>query len=134
MYLKSWRKELQKAFLILADTVMKVDDQIQEEEVAFMNAYLDEIGEDRSFAESNDIGEADAKEIFLKEGQKECRKAYLELYALALCNEEYAEEERRYMDDLAGIWDIPGDICAALQKKVEVMNQIYSELDGILDS
>ena len=63
MYLNRWSQNEQKAFFVLADKVMCIDDKVEDVELDMIHAYLQEIHKNEDFIQNLNLSEEQAGEI-----------------------------------------------------------------------
>ncbi len=132
MYLNRWSQNEQKAFFVLADKVMCIDDKVEDVELDMIHAYLQEIHKNEDFIQNLNLSEEQAGEIFMSASSSVQKEVYIELYALAVCNSEYAQVEKEYMNQLGEAWEISEAVRCKIQEHIDQLNKIYLSLEKII--
>lgn len=100
MFLRPLNKEQKKLFLNLATVAASADNIIKESEKALLVAYADEMGID-----VNEIC------VRLKEisSAKELNQIAFEIVGMMMSDNEYAENEKVFVNKMAAIFQIPNE-------------------------
>ena len=126
MFLSGLTQEKQKAFLNLAYTMIYADGRLDEAEKKIFDSFKAEIDEDFSNAQKIDFAEALA--AFDDSSVTEKNGVFLELYAIALIDESYPEEEKVLVEQAKAHFNISDDkfaqMTAALKKFVDACKNL----------
>ena len=126
MFLSGLTHEKQKAFLNLAYTMIYADGRLDEEEKKIFDSYKAEI--DADFSEAQNVDFAKALAAFDDSSVTEKNGVFLELYAIALIDESYPEEEKILVEQAKARFNISDDkfaqMTAALKKFIDACKNL----------
>lgn len=130
MYLGVFSDEEKSAFFSLAKSLVNSDNVVAENEVALLNQYLVEMGMDitqiipLSFDESIDV--------FCHSELTTRRKVYVELFGLAMCDSDFAQEEKELLLTIADKLDISEQAQSDIQNCVIDLLAVYSRMNELV--
>ena len=130
MFLNQLKGEECRSFMHLAYEMMLSDGIIAQEEKDMISAYTDEMRLESY--EHNKGFEKDAYRILSKLPNSLKRELYIELYALAICEGDFDEEEKKLLKKTSSEFKITDEKCRELEKMLDKLNQVYSEMYGII--
>ncbi|MBU3826705.1 MAG: hypothetical protein IAA31_04350 [Candidatus Anaerobiospirillum merdipullorum] len=129
MFLPQLARAERVAFINLAQLLIKADDKITSQEETFINYYIYE-----AKLEASDIdpqAQLDAQLAKLQASSTTVKKIVLvELMALALTDNEYADEEQQFMQKIGTGLGLDDDVIAAALEKTKEFHQAYLELNA----
>ncbi len=129
MFLYDLSDEQKQAFTTIAQEMIRADGNIAEEETYYLALFIEEMGLEEAQAPI----EADAAlEIFRLADSQTQMKIYMELYALAKCDQDYDENERALMDLMAITMAIPESKRTELEAIVDDFTGLYIRLGKVL--
>ncbi|UTD12288.1 TerB family tellurite resistance protein [Treponema denticola] len=113
MFLSQLKYNQKKCFLSLANYLLNIDGEFDEFESDYLRAICAEMS-----LSNGDIEPFTLDSVTQKFPEQEARKILLiESMALALCNEEYDQSEKLFIEDLAKKLDLISDL-------VEIKNMV----------
>lgn len=131
MFLKTLNNDEKNAFYYLADSLVKADRRIAENEELLMNQFLEEMG--ISIEEVKDLSEEDAIKVFLQDDKRVRKQIFIELLALGLSDNALADEETELMSKYADSLEISlsefNDLKKCVMDLVSVYNQMYKLIE-----
>ena len=114
MFLSQLKYNQKKCFLSLANYLLNIDGEFDEFESDYLRAICAEMS-----LSNGDIEPFTLDSVTQKFPEQEARKILLiESMALALCNEEYDQSEKLFIEDLAKKFDLISDL-AEIKNMVE---------------
>lgn len=129
MFLNEFNKEEQSAFYALANKIVVADEVVDTSEKILLSQFLQEMGVTKK--EIDIMTPGAAVEIFQLSSESIRRKAYIELYALSLCDEVLDDKEKDILDELASAFELSNDLVDKLNKCVVELIQLYKEIGDL---
>ena len=130
MFIKGLSKELQSAFLNLAYTMVYADNQLAEEEKKIFDSYSLEVDVDMKDAHKVDFAQELA--VFDKCNDVIKRRVFFELYAIALIDDVYAEEEKLLVDMMKERFNISDAKMEEMRNGLNNLTNAYKKLEDIV--
>lgn len=132
MYLHTFTEIEKKAFWVLANSVIAADSVLSAAEENLLAEYVREMGVERTLLENAALDVASSMEVFSSSSRATQMSVFTELYALALCDNEYSIEEESFMDKLEKQLKIDATTADAIEDCIKVINGAYAKLNGII--
>ena len=132
MFIKGLKKELQVAFLNLAYTMVYADNQLTEEEKKVFDSYSLEVDADIDVKAAHEVDFAEELKVFEKCSDVIKRRIFIELYAIALVDGVYAEEEKVYVETMQKYFNISDAKMKEMREGLEGMTAAISKLGDIV--
>lgn len=116
------------SFLSIAKELIESDSKVDKAEKELLEKYKIEMGLEQSYSEnsSQNFNEALEKLSSISEDKK--RKIYMEIYALAFCDGDYDEEEKKIVENIKISFGISDEIQAKLEAKIDELNELYRKI------
>ena len=127
MFIAGLDEKKQEVFLNLAYTMIYADGRLDEKEQMLFDSYQIEVTADISKAHAVDFDEALSE--FDDCTQIEKQKIFFELYAIALIDDSYPEEEQKLIDTVKKRFNIADEkmeeMKSALMSFISVYNNLF---------
>jgi len=131
MFLSGFNYNEKCAFYSLAKKIAESDENISKNEVNLLNQYLDEMRLD--IEQITDIKENDAVDIFLNSSNRVRKQVFIELFALTLCDNEFAREEAELISHYANCLHISEQDQEKMRACVIDLLQVYSRMNSLVE-
>lgn len=132
MYLHTFTEIEKKAFWVLANSVIAADLVLSAEEEVLLVEYVREMAVERSILENTVLDAAAAMEVFSSSARSTQMSVFTELYALALCDNEYSIEEESFMGKLEKQLKIDANTADSIEECIKAINVAYAKLNSII--
>ena len=132
MFLSGLTRQKQEAFLNLAYTMVYADGRLDAAEKKLFNSYKLELDVDISKAHVVDFNEG--LSAFDDSGVKEKTGVFFELYAIALVDESYPEEERVLVDAMQKRFGITDEKMQQMRDGLKNLTEALRSLEKIVES
>ena len=132
MFLSKLTREKQEAFLNLAYTMVYADGRIDPLEKKIIDTYKLEMNCDLSAAHKVDFAEGLA--AFDDSSVEEKTGIFFELYAIALIDESYPEEERVLVETMQKHFGITAEKMQEMRDGLKALTDAYNNLAKIVKS
>ena len=131
MFIAGLDKKKQEAFLNLAYTMIYADGKLDEREQQLFDSYRLEVEVDLNKAHKVDF----EKELstFDNSSQVEKNKIFFELYAIALIDDIYAEEEKNLVEMMKQKFNISDGKMKEMREGLKRLTEAYNELGKIVN-
>ena len=133
MCLHTFTEIEKKAFWVLANSVIAADSVLSAEEEVLLTEYVREMGVERSLLENVALDVAASMEIFSSSSRATQMSVFTELYALALCDNEYSIEEESFMGNLEKQLKIDAATADTIEECIKVINDAYAKLNATIN-
>lgn len=130
MFIKGLKKELQAAFLNLAYTMVYADNQLAEEEKKIFDSYSLEV--DVDIKDAHEVDFAEELKVFDKCSDLIKRKIFFELYAIALIDEVYTDEEKELVEMMQKRFNISNEKMREMREGLEAVSAAYKKINDIV--
>ena len=130
MFIMELDKERQKAFLNLAYTMIYADNVLAKEEKRIFHAYAAEV--DIDFLEAHKVDFEKELAIFDSCSTEEKLSVFFELYAIALSDKVYAEEEKALISIAQKRFGITDEKVKEMHDGLQKAEALRDELRGIV--
>lgn len=131
MFLSKLSQEKQEAFLNLAYTMVYADGRLAEEEKKLFDSYKLELTVDMSKAHKIDFAEGLA--AFDNSSVTEKTGIFFELYAIALIDEDYPDEEKILVDIMQKRFNISDAKMQEMRDGLKNLTDAYAKLAKIVE-
>lgn len=132
MFLSGLTPKQQEAFLNLAYTMVYADGRLDKAEKKLFESYNLELDADLSKAHKVDFNEELA--TFDNCAQKVKTAVFFELYAIALIDKEYPEEEKMLVDIMQKRLEITDAKMQEMRDGVTALTAVYDKLNKIVET
>ena len=131
MFIAGLDKKKQEAFLNLAYTMVYADGKLDEKEQQLFESYRLEVEVDLNKAHKVDFD----KELSIFDGsdQVEKTKIFFELYAIALIDDVYAEEEKDLVETMKKRFNISEAKMKEMREGLKALTEAYNNLGKIVN-
>ncbi|MBR6013434.1 MAG: hypothetical protein IK062_06590 [Selenomonadaceae bacterium] len=126
MFLAKMNKEQQETFLNLAYTMVYADGRLDEAEKRWFDFYKLELSVDVSKAHKVDFEKS--LEIFDKCEQKIKNAVFFEIFAIALVDDVYADEERELVEMMKNRFGISNDKMLEMREGLRQLTLAYDAI------
>ena len=133
MFLSKLTREKQKVFLNLAYTMIYADGRLDAAEKKIFDSYKLEI-EDADLSKAHAIDFADGLAAFDDSSAEEKTGIFFELYAIALIDESYPEEEKFLVDIMKKRFGITDAKMQEMRDGLKALTEAYKNLAKIVES
>lgn len=133
MFLAGLSKEKQEAFLNLAHTMVYADGRLDENEKKIFDSYKSELV-DVDFSKAHDVDFAKELAIFDNSSQKEKFAIFFELYAIALIDESFPEEEKKLVDIMQKCLNVSDAKMQEMKDGLKAITVAYNNLTKIIEA
>ena len=130
MFLKTFQKEEQEAFLALAKHLVAADGVLDENEVQLMNQFLQEMGVMDDQVVIMTMGAA--LEALGKSSMMVKKQIYIELVGLSLCDDSVDTNEGEVLKQIASGLEIPEETAIKLKACVEDLLGVYNKIEELV--
>lgn len=134
MYLHSFSEKEKQAYWVLAKAVINADLVLTQEEEGLLDEYLNEMNMERSVLDNSGMDMEKAFAIIEEGGRKTKIMAFTELYALALCDNEYSLEERELMGMIQDRFSIAAEEMNDIESCIRAISTGYAKLNMLVNS
>ena len=131
MFIAGLEKKKQEAFLNLAYTMVYADGKLDEREQQLFNSYSLEVDLDLSKAHKVDF--ENELSVFDDSDKVEKTKVFFELYAIALIDDVYAEEEKDLVEMMKKKFNITDSKMKEMRDGIKALTEAYSNLSKIVE-
>lgn len=133
MYLGSLNEKQKVNFWVLAKKLAHIDGEVSNEELRYFELYAWELGASKEILDSVAATAEEAIEFFGKADSMTKKKVYIELLALALCNDEFHETEVEFMNDMKVTLGIDNETDAFLKTAITQLMETYDKFERIVN-
>lgn len=133
MFLSKLTREKQDAFLNLAYTMVYADGRLDAAEKKLFDTYKLEI-EDADLSKAHAVDFAEGLAAFDDSSVVEKTGVFFELYAIALIDEAYPEEERVLVDTMQKRFGITDAKMQEMREGLKALTDAYANLAKIVES
>ena len=133
MFLSGLTPKQQEAFLNLAYTMVYADNQLAIEEKKLFDSYKVELTE-VNFSKAHKVDFYEELSAFDNCDQKTKVSVFFELYAIALIDKEYPEEEKNLVDIMQKRLGITDEKMQEMRDGVATLVAAYDKLKKIVES
>ncbi|MBO6179190.1 MAG: hypothetical protein J6O04_08455 [Selenomonadaceae bacterium] len=133
MFLAGLTKEKQEAFLNLAHTMVYADGRLDENEKKIFDSYKAELV-DVDFSKAHDVDFSKELAIFDNSSQKEKFAVFFELYAIALIDESFPEEEKKLVDIMQKRFNVSDAKMQEMKDGLRAITAVYNNLTKIIEA
>lgn len=130
MFIAGFDKEKQAAFLNLAYTMVLADGRLDEKEQLIFDSYKVETDADMSKVHIVDFDEE--LSVFDECTKVEKQKIFFELYAIALIDDSYPEEEQKLVDTVKKRFDISDEKMEQMKSALMFFISGYNNLHEVV--
>ena len=130
MFIAGFDKEKQAAFLNLAYTMVYADGRLDEKEQMIFAGYQIEVEADMSKVHTVDFNEE--LSAFDDCTRTEKQRIFFELYALALIDDAYPEEEQKLVETVKKRFDISDEKAEEMKTALMSFISVYNNLHRIV--
>ena len=130
MFIANFDKQKQAMFLNLAYTMIYADGKLDEKEQMLFNSYQIEVNVDMSDVHKVDFEEGLA--IFDECSIEEKQRIFFELYAIALIDDVYADEEKVLVDIVKNRFNISDDKMNQMKNALLSFINAYNNLQSVV--
>ncbi len=131
MYLAGFREEEKNAFFTLAKSIIDADNKITESEEILLNQFLSEMA--IKIDQVKQLSFNEAVDVFKGAGSETKKQVYVELFALTMCDADFAEEEQNLLLDIANKLDIPEETQVEIRNCVVDLLSIYERMNKLVE-
>ena len=132
MFLSELTREKQEAFLNLAYTMIYADGRLDAAEKKLFDTYKLEIG-DADLDKAHKVDFAEGLAAFDDSSVKEKTGIFFELYAIALIDKSYPEEERVLVDIMQKRFGISNAKMQEMRDGLKALTEAYANLAKIVE-
>ena len=133
MFLAGLTKEKQEAFLNLAHTMVYADGRLDENEKKIFDSYKAElVGVD--FSKAHDVDFSKELAVFDNSSQKEKLAVFFELYAIALIDESFPEEEKKLVDIMQKRFNVSDAKMQEMKDGLKAITVAYNNLTKVIEA
>lgn len=133
MYLAEFNLNEKERFWSLANHFTKVDGVFHNKENEYLSLYAQEMGINRNVLEKEVIDVNEAIEFFEKSDESTRVKVYIELVALALCDDDFHAKEKDWLKELQLKMKISEDKKNKIVMALVEIFEKYAALDKIIN-
>ena len=133
MFLSKLTREKQEAFLNLAYTMVYADGRLDAAEKKLFDTYKLEI-EDADLSKAHAVDFAEGLKIFDDLSDKEKAGIFYELYAIALIDESYPDEEKILVDTMQKHFGITDAKMQEMRDGLKKLTDAYINIAKIVES
>lgn len=133
MFLSKLTREKQDAFMNLAYTMVYADGRLDAAEKKLFDTYKLEI-EDADLSKAHAVDFAEGLAAFDDSSVVEKTGVFFELYAIALIDEAYPEEERVLVDTMQKRFGITDAKMQEMREGLKALTDAYANLAKIVES
>ena len=130
MFIAGFDRAKQEVFLNLAYTMVYADGRLDEKEQQLFASYQIETDLDMSKVHKVDFEQELA--VFDDCTMQEKQKIFFELYAIALIDEVYADEERKLVEIVKKRFNIPDDKMNDMKEALTTFINAYNKLSQVV--
>lgn len=130
MFIAGFSKELQTTFLNLAYTMVYADGRLDEREQLLLARYSVEIDPSIDMAQICKVDFAEGLAEFDVCSTSDKQKIFFELYAIALIDESYPDEEKNLVDMAKERFNISDNKTTAMKAAFEHFIDAYKKLNA----
>ena len=130
MFIAGFDKQKQAMFLNLAYTMIYADGKLDEKEQMLFNSYQIEVNVDMSSVHKVDFEEGLA--VFDECLKEEKQRIFFELYAIALIDDVYADEEKVLVDIVKNRFNISEDKMNQMRNALLTFINAYNNLQSVV--
>lgn len=130
MFIAGFDKSKQEVFLNLAYTMVYADGRLDEKEQQLFSSYQIETEVDMSQVHKVDFEQELA--VFDDCTIQEKQRIFFELYAIALIDEVYADEEKALVEIVKKRFNIPDDKMAEMKEALIAFINAYNNLNKVV--
>lgn len=131
MFLSGFNYNEKCAFFSLAKNLAEADEIISKNEDNLLKQYLDEMS--LNIEQITYITADDAINTFLNSSNKVRKQVFIELFALTLCDNEFAREEAELISHYANCVHISGQNQEEMKACVIDLLQVYSRMNKLVE-
>ena len=131
MFLSGLNLEQQEAFLNLAYTMVYADSKLAVEEKKLFESYKLEV--DADFSKAHKVDFETELAVFDDCNKKNKTAVFFELYAIALIDEEYPEEEKKLVDIMQKRFGITDAKMQEMREGLKELTTAYNNLGKIIE-
>ena len=131
MFLSGFNYNEKCAFFSLAKSIAEADENISKNEDNLLKQYLDEMS--LNIEQITYITADDAINTFLNSSNKVRKQVFIELFALTLCDNEFAREEAELISHYANCVHISGQNQEEMKACVIDLLQVYSRMNKLVE-
>lgn len=130
MFIAGFDKQKQAAFLNLAYTMVYADGRLDEKEQMIFESYQIEVEADMSKVHTVDFDEE--LSAFDECTQVEKQRIFFELYAIALIDDAYPEEEKKLVETVKKRFGISDEKMAQMKSALMSFINVYNNLHEVV--
>ena len=130
MFLSTFQKEEQDAFLALAKQLVAADGVLDENEIQLMNQFLQEMGVMDDQVEIMTMGAA--LEALGKSSMTVKKQIFIELVGLSKCDDSLDTNEEEILKHMASELGIAEETAAKLRACVEELFGVYNKMEELI--
>ena len=131
MFLSGFNYNEKCAFFSLAKNIAEADENISKNEDNLLKQYLGEMS--LNIEQITDITADDAIDTFLNSSSRVRKQVFIELFALTLCDNEFAREEAELISHYANCLHISGQDQEEMKACVIDLLQVYSRMNKLVE-
>lgn len=132
MFLSELSLEEKKAFLEIANELISADNIKTDEEISMILQYKKEMNLSEEDYKIGTIGYESALEKLKIIDIVKQKKIFFELIALALCDNDYSNQEKEYIEKLQKSFSISDEQLTGFINCVEDINKVYKKLGELI--
>ena len=130
MFLNGLTDSEKSAFYTLAKGTIDADENIADNETLLLEQYLQEMS--MTVEQVRPLSFDEAVNIFSEASKEKGRQIYIELFALAMCDTDFAPEEAEFLSAIAAKLDISEKTQTDLQDCVLSLLQVYGRMNELI--
>lgn len=130
MFLNGFSGDEKSAFFSLAQCILDADKVVAENEEVLLAGFLHEM--EMSIDQVDLLAFNEAVDVFSRADETTRRQMYIELFALAICDSDFAPEEKELLSAIAVKLGISKEKEKDIQECIHDLLNVYSRLNALI--